>query len=421
MKYDYIIEIRPILEKILLKRKITDLKKELRFRKTPKVPHITLIYNFTPKIQNYKLAELVKDTASRYKELRFEYRGWDLEEKSKGHVFGFKIKPSRELKEFRYELYQKIKNHIIEDPRTRGFNRLYEDNFWFHSSIAIHLDEEKAKKTDKLINNKNTFLDKLSDYLKGKNTKHIGHLRTPLFFPSEVARIPIIRSSKITYEYDKFTNKVLRRSQALSKNYTQFSLASYRKKENLEAISRDARNSNVQTWFFSDTHFDHSNIIRYCARPFADVREMNEILVNNWNAIVKKQDKMYFLGDLATSGRGSKPKDYWLNKLSGEIVHIVGNHDKDKENTKFSETVDYKGHRFLLIHDPNDKPKEWKDWVIHGHTHNNNLGKYPLINWEQKTINVAVELIKYRPINFDKIIELIENKKEHNIITLDYE
>ena len=32
-------------------------------------------------------------------------------------------------------------------------------------------------------------------------------------------------------------------------------------------------------WFTSDTHFGHAKIIEYCDRPFADVQEMNETLV----------------------------------------------------------------------------------------------------------------------------------------------
>ena len=103
-----------------------------------------------------------------------------------------------------------------------------------------------------------------------------------------------------------------------------------------------------------------------------------------------------------------------MNKLSGDIVYIRGNHDKDTDNTKSDEKLEYNGHKFLLLHDPKEKPKEWKDWIIHGDKHNNDLEKYPLINWDQKTVNVCVELIKYCPINFDTIIELIENKKEQN-------
>ena len=41
-----------------------------------------------------------------------------------------------------------------------------------------------------------------------------------------------------------------------------------------------------RVFFTSDTHFNHTNIIRFCSRPFKDVEHMNETLIANWNRVV---------------------------------------------------------------------------------------------------------------------------------------
>ena len=38
----------------------------------------------------------------------------------------------------------------------------------------------------------------------------------------------------------------------------------------------------MSVFFTADTHFGHSNVIKYDKRPFTDVAEMNEILIKNW-------------------------------------------------------------------------------------------------------------------------------------------
>ena len=80
------------------------------------------------------------------------------------------------------------------------------------------------------------------------------------------------------------------------------------------------------TWFTADTHFSHTNIIKYCNRPFVDAREQDEILVVNWNKYVSKGDDVFFLGDFAFSTK--EYAEAILGKLHGNIYFIRGNHDK---------------------------------------------------------------------------------------------
>lgn len=52
-------------------------------------------------------------------------------------------------------------------------------------------------------------------------------------------------------------------------------------------------------YFTADTHFFHKNIIRYCDRPFESITKMNNVMINNWNNTVGKNDTVYALGDFA--------------------------------------------------------------------------------------------------------------------------
>ncbi len=164
--------------------------------------------------------------------------------------------------------------------------------------------------------------------------------------------------------------------------------------------------SGKRTFAISDLHLDHTNIIKYCERPFQSAEEMNRIIIKNWNETVRQDDVVYFLGDMSF-GRGSRKIDYWKDKLNGNISFIIGGHDRSKE-IKFSDifVLWYRGNRFLLIHDPKSVPEKLEGWVIHGHCHNNDLKNYPFINGKKKTINVSVEVISYKPLDMDKLFEL---------------
>ena len=46
-------------------------------------------------------------------------------------------------------------------------------------------------------------------------------------------------------------------------------------------------------WFTSDLHLGHRAAISMCDRPFEIIEEMNEILTQNFNSCVKKNDTVY--------------------------------------------------------------------------------------------------------------------------------
>lgn len=57
-----------------------------------------------------------------------------------------------------------------------------------------------------------------------------------------------------------------------------------------------------RVFFTSDTHFNHTNIIRFCNRPFKDVSHMNETIISNWNRVVGPEDIVFHLGDFCLGG-----------------------------------------------------------------------------------------------------------------------
>lgn len=159
-----------------------------------------------------------------------------------------------------------------------------------------------------------------------------------------------------------------------------------------------------KTFFISDTHFGHKNIIKYCHRPFKSVEEMNEAIINNWNRVVGKEDTVFFVGDFCF---GDCRK--YLKELKGHITFIKGNHDHNMIGRKYR-TVKYTwfispGMPFYITHDPKDAYNS-KTWSITGHTHN--IG--PFIDYDKKIINVSVEQINYTPIRIEEIIDRIKFK-----------
>ncbi len=172
-------------------------------------------------------------------------------------------------------------------------------------------------------------------------------------------------------------------------------------------------------YFFSDPHFDHANIIRYCHRPFRSIPEMNEKIYDNFQHTVKQDSLVFFLGDMSF-GRHCHNALWWLLKLNGKFVYIRGSHDLGAntlhpshkimaiEKYLLLETQEYK---LLLIHHPNDATilPTTANWIIHGHTHRSYI-----VNERLKRINVCVEATGYVPIRLLDIIELA-NLADKNI------
>jgi calcineurin-like phosphoesterase family protein len=80
-------------------------------------------------------------------------------------------------------------------------------------------------------------------------------------------------------------------------------------------------------FFTADHHFGHENIIKHCHRPFASAEEMNRVMVERWNSVVKPNDIVYHVGDIAYKFN-RKGLQAIREQLHGQIYLVPGNHDK---------------------------------------------------------------------------------------------
>jgi calcineurin-like phosphoesterase family protein len=195
------------------------------------------------------------------------------------------------------------------------------------------------------------------------------------------------------------------------------------------------------TYFISDTHFNHTNIIKYCNRPYSNTIEMNNDIIKKWNSVVSKRDIVYHLGDFAFFKKSQKNEyDYIsdiIKKLNGKIILILGNHDISiSRNIQFWMDLGFWKvydvpilyNRYILSHRPLIAlpiPFDGLDFInIHGHTHNSNADFYSMSDEDKKhwnssedkyrtipditriSFNVSLEVIGYKPIS----LEELENK-----------
>ena len=135
-----------------------------------------------------------------------------------------------------------------------------------------------------------------------------------------------------------------------------------------------------QIFFTSDTHFGHKNILNYNKddRPFTSVHEMNEWIIESWNAKVGPDDVVYHLGDVAFMQAMELRK--LLDRLNGRIKLIRGNHDKVVDSPVVRGRFDWirsyhtfkiGDTRYVLFHFPIFSWHNMERGAIHlyGHTH----------------------------------------------------
>jgi calcineurin-like phosphoesterase family protein len=219
-----------------------------------------------------------------------------------------------------------------------------------------------------------------------------------------------MRNEDILGEYDLLLQRWLSSAEIRDPFSWQKTMALYRRHSGFE-LAGPVVHDTGEIFLISDLHLGHANIIRYCSRPFipSDSREMDRVLIANWNYCVSRDDRVYFLGDLRY-GCNASPEQAYRALLNGDITFVAGNHDENAKQTVPFVRMAYEGQEFLLLHDPSDAPTGFSGWIIHGHHHNNDLRAFPFIDPVRKRINVSIEVIGYSPVSLKEISQTIREK-----------
>jgi calcineurin-like phosphoesterase family protein len=159
----------------------------------------------------------------------------------------------------------------------------------------------------------------------------------------------------------------------------------------------------------ADPHYFHSQINKYCKRPFRDEKHMRNTLIENYNKVVPTDGVCFFIGDMAMIGTSQWEKMRGLlNKLNGTKHLILGNHDEIKPfryidcgfqsvHTSLQLTICIDGVdiEFVLNHDPCVWDLVPDDYIlICGHIHN----LFKILPYKN-TINVGVDVWGYTPVS----------------------
>ena len=182
-----------------------------------------------------------------------------------------------------------------------------------------------------------------------------------------------------------------------------------------------------RVYFTSDTHFNHTNIISYCQRPFKNVDEMNERIIANWNEVVSEDDIIFHLGDFCLGGAAEWTR--LLDRLNGKIYLIMGNHDRKNIRQGFKDRFE---HVAMQMHIEVGKQRiylnhypflcfegGYKDvWQLFGHVHTrkNNTGidagrlqyLYPT------QYDVGVDNNNFAPVSFEQVKRIIDKQVEQS-------
>jgi calcineurin-like phosphoesterase family protein len=193
------------------------------------------------------------------------------------------------------------------------------------------------------------------------------------------------------------------------------------------------RGTLTNRWYTSDTHLWH--LPQAVRRGFTSRQEHNEAIITRWNELVRPDDIVKLLGDVALG-----PERLWwplIGQLHGTIDLITGNHDAPwpghrdahKAQAKWigpgrfrsvqafgRDTIagiDVSLSHFPYVgdHTPEDRHQGWRlrpsdRPLLHGHTHSSDRG-------DAHQVHVGLDAWDLRPVHYDQVAAQLAGSGGH--------
>lgn len=177
-----------------------------------------------------------------------------------------------------------------------------------------------------------------------------------------------------------------------------------------------------RVWFTSDEHYGHSNIIKFCNRPFKDIDDMTEGLIARHNEVVKPGDRVYHLGDMFWRTNTLEKALAIRHRLVGQHFYIYGNHcELFHSNQVLRDSFIWCKERFNLK--VNGHPNIVLDHYAHEDWNGSHRGAYHLFghvhgakpNPVGLKLDVGVDCWNYYPVSLETVTEILAKKAEETI------
>ena len=95
-------------------------------------------------------------------------------------------------------------------------------------------------------------------------------------------------------------------------------------------------------YYIADLHLFHKNVTKagvdFDDRPYDDIYQMHEDILNRWNKKITNGDTVYILGDMSLR-RNKADLPVFVSQLKGHKILIKGNHD-DVSDYRYQKVYD---------------------------------------------------------------------------------